>query len=239
VNDLLNHLWQSTAFAAIVTVASLLLHRHSPRLRYWLWLAASTKFLIPFSLLVSTGARVQLPPDTPTLRATIVQQISTYFSPAYTPAPAHTAFRWTSVLAAIWIAGALFLLVRWYRRWRTIHLAALEARIANLNFPVPVFISAAAIEPGVFGIVRPVLLLPDNLRDELTAGQFEAILAHESRHIQFRDNLTAALHMLVETLFWFHPLLWWIGASPTNASAIATKPRCGKAANPPTTRAAS
>ncbi len=40
----------------------------------------------------------------------------------------------------------------------------------------------------------------------------EAILAHELRHVGYRDNLTAALHMCVETVFWFHPAIWWIGA---------------------------
>ena len=40
----------------------------------------------------------------------------------------------------------------------------------------------------------------------------EAILAHELAHVRRRDNLAAALHMLVETIFWFHPLVWWLGA---------------------------
>lgn len=26
------------------------------------------------------------------------------------------------------------------------------------------------------------------------------------------DNLAAALHMLVQALFWFHPLVWWLGS---------------------------
>jgi hypothetical protein len=46
----------------------------------------------------------------------------------------------------------------------------------------------------------------------LTPEQLDAILTHELRHIRYRDNLTAAAHMCVETLFWFHPLVWWIGA---------------------------
>ena len=36
----------------------------------------------------------------------------------------------------------------------------------------------------------------------------EAILAHELMHVGRHDNLTAALHMLVEAVFWFHPLVW-------------------------------
>jgi uncharacterized protein (TIGR03435 family) len=216
MNALLNHLLQSTEFAAVVAVAALMLRRHSPRLRYWLWLAASVKFLIPFSLLIATGARVHLPPDTPGLHATTVRQVSLYFSPAALSAPANTVFPWAQSFSAIWIAGAIFLLIRWARHWIASRQTARIALRIDLDFPVPTFAAAAALEPGIFGIVHPILLLPENLRDELTREQFEAILAHESRHIQFRDNLTAALHMLVETLFWFHPLVWWIGARLTD-----------------------
>jgi uncharacterized protein (TIGR03435 family) len=30
-------------------------------------------------------------------------------------------------------------------------------------------------------------------------------------HVRRRDNLTSAVHMVVEALFWFHPLVWWLG----------------------------
>src|ERR1700727_1877902 len=114
MNEIFNHLWQSTAFVAAVALACAALGGNSPRVRYWLWLAASMKFLIPFSLLVSTGAKVQLPPDTPSLHAVTVQQISTYFAPV--PA-ARTSFQWPLVLFSIWTVGALFLMVRWFRSW--------------------------------------------------------------------------------------------------------------------------
>jgi bla regulator protein BlaR1 len=39
-----------------------------------------------------------------------------------------------------------------------------------------------------------------------------AILAHELCHVRRRDNLLALIHMIVEAIFWFHPLVWWIGA---------------------------
>jgi beta-lactamase regulating signal transducer with metallopeptidase domain len=81
-----------------------------------------------------------------------------------------------------------------------------------LNLPIQVMSSPARLEPGVLGIFRPVLLLPEGIADRLTPPQLEAILAHELRHVQRRDNLTAAIHMVVETLFWFHPLVWWIRA---------------------------
>ncbi len=214
-HQLFNHLWQSTVFAVAIALAASALRRNSPRVRYWLWLAASLKFLIPFSLLVSTGATVKFPPDTPSMRAVTVQQISTYFAPATlipTPAsPAH-ASRLPIVAAAIWLAGALFLLFRWYRRWRALHELARKATPQPPMDELRVLSSPEQLEPGVLGILQPVLLLPEGITDTLTQEQLEAVLAHERCHIRYRDNLTAALHMCVETIFWFHPLVWFIGA---------------------------
>src|ERR1700685_4261254 len=68
------------------------------------------------------------------------------------------------------------------------------------------------VAPTVDGIRKPVLLLPDGIADRLTPAQFQAILAHELCHVRRRDNLAAAVHMLVEALFWFYPVVWWLGA---------------------------
>jgi uncharacterized protein (TIGR03435 family) len=68
------------------------------------------------------------------------------------------------------------------------------------------------LEPGVFGILRPVLLLPQGMTERLSPAQLKAIVAHELCHVKRRDNLTALIHMFVEALFWFHPVVWWIGS---------------------------
>jgi bla regulator protein BlaR1 len=57
----------------------------------------------------------------------------------------------------------------------------------------------------------PVLLLPRDIFERLTPTQLQAVIAHELCHIRYRDNLTAGIHMFVETVFWFHPMVWWIG----------------------------
>ena len=53
---------------------------------------------------------------------------------------------------------------------------------------------------------------PRRIAERLGDEQVEAILAHELSHVRRRDNLAAALHMIVQALFWFHPLVWWVGA---------------------------
>jgi TonB family protein len=56
------------------------------------------------------------------------------------------------------------------------------------------------------------LLWPAGISQHLQDAHVEAILAHEVQHVRRRDNLAAAMHMVVEAIFWFHPLVWWLGA---------------------------
>ena len=51
-----NHLWQTTVAAAAIWLLNLLLYKNPARIRYSLWLAASLKFLLPFSLLITLGS---------------------------------------------------------------------------------------------------------------------------------------------------------------------------------------
>src|SRR5437016_9262951 len=53
-----DHLWQSTLFAVVAGLLTLILRKNRARARYWLWLAASAKFLIPFSLLIGIGSHL-------------------------------------------------------------------------------------------------------------------------------------------------------------------------------------
>jgi branched-chain amino acid transport system substrate-binding protein len=224
MSEIVNHLWQSTAFILLIALVAKALRRNSPRLRYWLWFTASVKFLIPFSLIVSTGARIQLPPETPLPHVDTVAQFSMYFEPAsetyFEPPPSESSaavpgfagFPWERALTTVWLMGVFLLSVRWFRRWRIIHRAGGQATRLPIQSSVPILSSPALMEPGVFGLFQPVLLLPEGIAERLTPKQFDAILAHELRHIKCFDNLTAAFHMVIETLFWFHPLVWWIGA---------------------------
>ncbi len=82
----------------------------------------------------------------------------------------------------------------------------------GLRTRIALRLSASAMEPGIFGITRPVLAWPDRISARLDDAHLEAILAHEICHVRRRDNLTAAIHMFVEAAFWFHPMVWWMGA---------------------------
>jgi uncharacterized protein (TIGR03435 family) len=54
--------------------------------------------------------------------------------------------------------------------------------------------------------------MPEGILERLSPAQLRAVLAHELCHVRRRDNLAATVHMMVEAIFWFHPLVWWIGS---------------------------
>ena len=85
-------------------------------------------------------------------------------------------------------------------------------RNAGVRNPIPVLLSPRATEPGIFGVIRPVLLWPQGISERLTDAQVDAIAAHEVEHVRRRDNLTAAIHAVVEALFWFHPAVRWMSS---------------------------
>jgi hypothetical protein len=51
---LANHLWQSTVFAGLAGLLTLFLRKNHASTRHLVWLIASVKFLIPFSLLADS-----------------------------------------------------------------------------------------------------------------------------------------------------------------------------------------
>lgn len=84
------------------------------------------------------------------------------------------------------------------------------ARQLKVSRPVQLVESALVQIPTVIGWVRPVILLPATALTGLTTSQIEAMLAHELAHIRRFDYMSNMLQVLVETLGFYHPAVWWI-----------------------------
>jgi uncharacterized protein (TIGR03435 family) len=235
-----NHLWQSTLFAVVAGLLTLVLRKNQARARYWLWLAASVKFLIPFSLLIGIGSHLAWSSGSAGTRAGLyfaMEEVSQPFSQPTmsmisraapsTASPSLTHLL-PALLAAVWLCGFLVVVFVWYMRWRRISAAIRKAvplqegrevdalrqleRIGGIRKRIEMLISRASLEPGIFGIAQSVLVWPEGISERLEDAHLEAILAHEVWHVRRRDNLAAAIHMVVEASFWFYPLVWWLGA---------------------------
>ena len=137
-------------------------------------------------------------------------------------------YEWPALLAGAWLCGFAAVLLSWYVRWKRVSAVMRNAdlpecgrevealrrieRLAGIARPTELRISQSQLEPGVVGILHPVLLWPKRISGYLEDGHLEAILGHEVMHVRRQDNLVSTIHMLVEAIFWFHPVVWWLGA---------------------------
>jgi uncharacterized protein (TIGR03435 family) len=220
-----NHVWQSTLFAGLIALLMLALRHNRPRLRYGLWLAASVKFLVPFATLAAVGGLLEWQQAPAPIRSVVASPGVRDFNAPFaamsmdptTMVTVATQPQWIApILFTVWACGFAAVVLRRVRQWREIRAAVRASTPFAAAPPVPAGVeirtAATVLEPGVVGLRRPVILLPVGIDTYLSERQLAAVLAHEVCHVQRRDNFTAAMHMLVEALFWFHPLVWWIGA---------------------------
>jgi tetratricopeptide (TPR) repeat protein/beta-lactamase regulating signal transducer with metallopeptidase domain len=132
-----------------------------------------------------------------------------------------------AIIISIWICGSFALLLSWHKRDMHVSRMARKAEPID-NYRIEAFLrmkqrhrisnnvhlasSDDLMEPGVYGIFRPVLLLPSGIMKHINDSELETIFLHEFEHIRCKDNLIALIHMLVHALFWFHPVVWWTGS---------------------------
>jgi beta-lactamase regulating signal transducer with metallopeptidase domain len=129
-------------------------------------------------------------------------------------------------LDAFWIAGVFCLSFRtiggWWLIRRLRHSALQKAphtlRIhldnMRLKMGIPRFVdlrlSSRIASPLTIGMIRPLVLLPMTALTGLSPEQLEVVLAHELAHIRRADYFWNILQTIIETLFFFHPVVWWI-----------------------------
>ncbi|AHJ98810.1 M56 family metallopeptidase [Hymenobacter swuensis] len=170
-----------------------------------------------------------------TLAATEPVQVTPATEAALAPAAPTGMAAWVvyfdeniPVLVAAWLLGLLAMTLRLLgglayvqrlRRYRVQPLAEeWQARLlaladkAGLKQPIQLLESALVRTPVVVGHLRPVVLLPLGTVTGLSLTYLEAILAHELAHVQRRDYLMNLLQSVAETVFFYHPAVWFITA---------------------------
>jgi TonB family protein len=234
-----DHLWQATLFVIVVLLASLLLRRGPARLRHTIWLLASVKFIIPATLLVFIGQQIGLgslwlwltsPGPSADAFLQVIAEPVTVLTNSYqltvsdSSAAGHVELYCT--LTGIWLVGCTVLSVGWWRgrskcrqalklsrptetgrEWQALQSAR---NLLSLRRDVKLVLSPLPVEPGVFKVWKPVILLPESMAVHLDDDELLAIMLHELVHVQRRDNLVGRMQLAVTGLFWFHPLVWFI-----------------------------
>lgn len=128
--------------------------------------------------------------------------------------------------AAFWITGVIGLCLWRIGGWIKIQhlvkhdLAEIDphwlAQVRELSHrygirrPVRLIASLKATVPFAVGLIRPLIVFPAQLLTGLPPAQVEALLAHELAHLRRHDFAINLIQLLIETLFFYHPAIWWI-----------------------------
>jgi beta-lactamase regulating signal transducer with metallopeptidase domain/Tol biopolymer transport system component len=140
---------------------------------------------------------------------------------------ASRALGWKSYALIVWILGmGLFVgllalritrLRHWHKKqvekkiipvWYYELLVETTKRLKLGRLPAIVF-SKDAKAPAVYGLLRPVLLLPASYLDSLSREDAEHVLLHELAHLKRGDLWLHGLCLLLQIVYWFNPLLIW------------------------------
>ncbi|MEX2175649.1 MAG: M56 family metallopeptidase [Pirellulaceae bacterium] len=130
-------------------------------------------------------------------------------------------------VAALWLGGVLLLaawnlggwiVVERLRRTGKSAGAEADARLARLAARLQAPRNTRLLEsslvggPVALGWLRPVVLAPPRMLQEMPSTELDAVLAHELAHIRRRDYVANLAQALAETLLFYHPAVWWLSA---------------------------
>jgi beta-lactamase regulating signal transducer with metallopeptidase domain len=135
--------------------------------------------------------------------------------------------RWLLLLAIVYVCGFIASVLAVARQVARIRQVVRRACFADLGtqerasvlckqlkMKLPrVLISDDMNSPFATGVLRPVVVLPRSMIDDLEPDQLDIVLAHELVHIRRRDLLTGWLEVILTAIWWFHPVIWWLRSS--------------------------
>lgn len=129
-------------------------------------------------------------------------------------------------IVLLWIVGALLvatrfvldlLAIRRLRRAIAIPLSpALAARVSRMKHSLgmrnaaTIVVSPDVEVPLVLGVVSPLVLVPSRLVSALDERDIEMLVAHELAHVERRDYAVNIGQVILEIVFFFHPVTWWL-----------------------------
>jgi TonB family protein len=113
------------------------------------------------------------------------------------------------VVAAVYGLGVLVFLLRlafaYGFTWRLVR----GSRLVERSAAGDIYESASIAVPVTTGWLRPKILLPRNWR-QWEQAKLDAVFAHERAHARRADWTVAAMAAVNRSVFWFHPLAWWL-----------------------------
>ncbi|MCA8972173.1 MAG: hypothetical protein KDC95_20465 [Planctomycetes bacterium] len=155
-------------------------------------------------------------------------EVSAWLSGAADLSEWMTTHAWVpSLLAAIWLLGALCFAVVPLMRVRALHRLLQRStvrssdRIGSLSREVASAIglrrvpvvqeTIARIAPFTWAVFGPArVIVPRSVVESLDDAQLRAVLLHEFTHVQRGDPLVRWLEWAVVVVHWWNPIAWWV-----------------------------
>src|SRR5688572_10714280 len=224
--SLLHFIWQGTAGAVLLGIALSMLRRNTANSRY----AVSCLTLAALALAPLLTFWLLLWPESPAQEVSIASPVVSVANTRIAPVQklqttsAGDMYKW---VLPIWAAGVFAFALR--LAWACGYAAKLRRRGSSADSSLQSLVTALAKRlgvrrelrvltssiaevPSVVGWLRPVILLPAAVAVGLTPQQLEAVLIHEIAHIRRHDYFVNILQMIVETLLFYHPAVWWVSS---------------------------
>ena len=76
----------------------------------------------------------------------------------------------------------------------------------GISKTIPVHLSYHQKSPFSFGLIKPVIVIPEHLYITLSAEELKYVFVHEMIHIKHKDFLRQGLDHFITSLFWFNPV---------------------------------
>ncbi len=231
-------IWQISLIVLLTAGLQALLRNTPARIRYFIWvgalflvLASSLTTFIYYYLMDPAQLLLEQAGDGNVPTEVMVQDMGTSVAQS-SPGPLSIASAVTYVndnilvIVMIWLVGMMLAFIRLLG-----NIGYVEYLKNKFNFPVDgyweellqstiykmgirkkvtLLESALVMSPMVIGHLKPVIFFPMGAINRLSPEEVEAILAHELAHIMRNDYLINLVVSCVESLYYFHPAMWWL-----------------------------
>ncbi|MHC4498592.1 MAG: M56 family metallopeptidase [Planctomycetota bacterium] len=209
---------QSSGLIAVLLLADFALRKRvRAAFRYWMWILVPAQLVLPglASLLMNLrcwiGARAAY-------AGAAVEPVA-----AEARVGATASVTWQGAVLLIWLAVVVCMAVFLFQRAILARRLVATAKKANylmngvlwycrtcmgVKGEIRLKVSTRLASPAVWGLFRPVILVPHDLAPSLGSRHLRSVLLHELAHIKRRDLWVNLVQTVLQTVYFYNPLLW-------------------------------
>lgn len=201
----------SVLILLLLLLAPVIKRAYVSKWRYYMWLFVAARLLVPIRLGFKSPIIMELPNTIglPQVTEMVSNAANNGVSPIMIP-----AIIWLAGIAAFTIYRVICyisfkrLVTRWQSEIKD-EMILNEFRaakdFAGVKRDIKIIRCKAVSTPMVFGLIKPVILMPDI---EFSKSELAIVLKHELVHLRRNDILYKLIITIACTVYWFNPLMY-------------------------------